>query len=115
LFTGFAVAALAPGVFCQRVGHFDLGKVWPQRIAKIEFGVSQLPQQEIADSPFAAGAYKKVWIRCIGQRQLRGEDPIVDLTRVENALLYLLRDRTAGTDDIPVAAVVSRYIAATTP
>ncbi len=48
--TAFAAVEIADGLF-----EIGLAEIRPQRIDENEFGISALPQQEVADAQFAAG------------------------------------------------------------
>ena len=54
-------------------------EIRPQRVAEIQLGVSEVPQQEIADAMIAAGADEEVGIRRLAELQLAREALLVDV------------------------------------
>ncbi|MFZ9529558.1 MAG: VOC family protein, partial [Burkholderiales bacterium] len=46
------VAHLAPGEVGQRGGQFRLAELGPQDVGHPEFGVTDLPEEEVRESPF---------------------------------------------------------------
>lgn len=57
-----AVAAIAFLKFDEGFEKTGAIEVGPQSFANVHFGVSNLPEEEIANAHFAAGADKQVWI-----------------------------------------------------
>ncbi len=81
-------------------------EIRPQRLGKIHFGISHLPQQEIADALFAAGADKKIRLGCVMHRQVGRKIVFVEALRkfwtVQEHALHRLHD-------IPASSIVRGY------
>src|SRR5580658_10705822 len=69
LLRGAPEAALTGGEECQR--RIQLGgiEVRPQAVGEVQLGIGEVPQQEIADAMFAAGADEQVRVRQLRQGQ----------------------------------------------
>ena len=79
LFAGVPVASFALCIKFECAVKLLLVEIRPQRVAKPQLGIGQVPQQEIADALLAAGANQQVRIRNTRQRQLPRDRRIVDL------------------------------------
>ncbi len=93
------------GVFFQCGEELRFAEIWPQRLGDNQFGVRNLPEQEIADAHFAAGANEQVWIGVVRRVEVLRKQMLVDFRRVEFALLYLVADAANGFNDFSAAAV----------
>ena len=58
-------------------------EVRPEHIGDVNLGVGQLPEQEIADPVFAAGADQQIWILFASREQFGGDDVLVDAVGVQ--------------------------------
>ena len=54
-------------------------EVRPQRIGEVELGVRQVPQQKVADPPFASGANEEIRFRQVVEREFRLHHLLVDI------------------------------------
>src|SRR5215471_5350202 len=59
---GGTVSTVAAVIFADGIFEIALGKIRPQAIEKNQLGIGQLPEQEIADALFAAGADDEIGI-----------------------------------------------------
>ncbi len=98
-------AALPPAEMLDRGVELALVEVRPQRVAEVQLGVGEIPQQEIADALLAAGADQQVGIRQTGQRQLLAELRLVDVVRAQLAGDAALGELPRGASDVPAPAV----------
>src|SRR5512139_2028854 len=69
LFAGATEAALAGAVGGNRRIQCSRVEFGPQRVGEIQFGVGELPQQEIADALLAAGADEQVGFGHVGDAE----------------------------------------------
>src|SRR5438132_590538 len=79
------VTAFAAAIVGDRLLEIGAPEIRPQRLGEDEFGVSALPQQEIADALLAAGANQKVGIGKIDGEQMRGNQLLVDRIERQSA------------------------------
>src|SRR5690348_2470087 len=103
---GAAEAPLAVGVVVQCTRQFRLVHVGPKSVGEIKFRVGDLPEQEIADAMFAAGADEKINGREVGEAEERREGGFVHRIHRQFASLDRQRRLARGLRDIPAAAVV---------
>ena len=94
-----------PTEMLDRGVELALAEVRPQRVAEIQLGVGEIPQQEIADALLAAGADQQVGIRQPGQRQVRAERGLVDVVGAQLAGDAALGELPRGPSDVPAPAV----------
>jgi hypothetical protein len=79
-----AEAPLPAREIAQRSLEFGLVEIGPERVAEIELGVGQVPEQEIADALLAARADEEIGFRRAGQLQFAAnEGRLVDRNRLE--------------------------------
>src|SRR5688572_47006 len=99
-----AEAAAAAGV--RRQGRLEISRreVRPVAFDEHELGVRELPEQEVRDAQLARGADEQVGIGHLGGVEVRGEDVLVDLPRLDSGLDELAR----RLDDLGPPAVVER-------
>src|SRR5712672_3441585 len=102
------VAALAATVIGNRLLEIGAPETRPQRLSEDEFGISALPQQEIADALLAAGADQEVGIGQIGGEQMRRDLLLVDCIERQSAGFDLGGDRTRRRGDLGAAAIRQR-------
>src|SRR4051794_29532772 len=100
-----AAESTAPrGVLGESVTKIALLEVGPQLVREDELRVRELPEQEVRDAQLAARADQQVRVRQVGCEEVRGEDVLVDLLRLDPAL-----DEPAGRlDELRAPAVVER-------
>lgn len=77
--TCFSEAALAVLEFSDSVEEILMLEIGPEEVGEKELGISHLPEEEIADSEFAAGADKEVGVGVFGSREIVAERILVDL------------------------------------
>src|SRR5215210_1500788 len=82
------------------------GEVRPERIRDVELGVGDLPEQEVRDPQFPAGADHEVHLRCLGRVEVGGKGILVDLLRLYTALHHA----PGGVYDLRPATVVKRDV-----
>jgi len=63
-------------------------EVGPIGIAEVEFGVSNLPKQEVGDTHFAPGAYQKLGIGHKSSFQPTTDQILVDVFRLQRSGFY---------------------------
>ena len=66
-------------------------EVGPEHIGDVNLGVGQLPEQEIAEAVFPAGAYQQIGILFPSRKKFGGDAVLVDAVRV-----YLPGSSTSG-------------------
>src|SRR5262245_47010167 len=93
-----AESPLSRGVPVQGAFEFFLVEIRPQRVAEVQLGISQLPQQEVADAALATGADQQIRVRKPGGGQL--------LLKVSDADGFAGCSQLARrVHDVPLAAV----------
>ena len=92
------------GVLGERGAQVALVEVGPEAVDEHELRVGELPEHEVRDAELAARADQQVGIGQLGRVEIRGEDVLVDLARVEAAL----GDPPGRLDELGAAAVVER-------
>src|SRR5512139_832872 len=100
LFAGAAKAAFTGSIGGDRHIQCRRIKFGPQRVGEIQFGVGQLPQQEIADALLAAGADEEVGFGHVGQTELLGQRGFAHRTgrhTGQDQFLHRLHDVPAAT------------------
>ncbi len=70
----------------------------PQHLGEVHFGVGEIPQQEVADALFAAGADQKVRVGNAGEREPRADLRFIDIGCRQPAGGHLAR-RASGTPE----------------
>ena len=75
-------AALAALIVEQGIEQGRLIEIGPQHIGDVDFGVGELPQQEIADAPLATGADQQIRIALTSGVQLGGKLLLIDCGRI---------------------------------
>src|ERR1700690_2890681 len=80
-----AEAPLALRVVLESGGQIFGCELGPERVAEIQFGVREIPQQEIADALLAPGADQQVRIRRPGQGKPVRDPRLVNLRRLQPA------------------------------
>src|SRR5688572_5889962 len=84
------------------LGQVELG---PEAFAEVELRVREVPEQEIADAPLAAGADEEIRIRQAVERERFGEQAFVDVAGGELAASAPLRERARRLHEVPASAV----------
>src|SRR5438874_2883421 len=102
------VAALAATIIGDRLLKIGTAEIGPQRLGKDELGIGALPQQEIADALFAAGADQKVGSGQIGGEQMRRNQLLVDGIERQSARFRLGSDGTRCRGNLCAAAIGQR-------
>src|SRR5215212_9434856 len=82
-----------------------LVEIRPQRVAEVQLGVREVPQQEVADALLAAGADQQIGIRQAGEREVTAELCFVDVFRAQFARDTPLGHPARGYSEIPATAV----------
>src|SRR6266571_7031125 len=80
-------------------------EIGPVDLGKIEFGIGQLPEQEIADPHLAAGADEKVRIRHLRGKEIAVEHGIIDRSGGNPACCEIGGQKRRGADDLLAPAV----------
>ena len=93
-----SVTALLARKVGQRAIKLGLAEIRPQYIGEIEFGIGQLPEQEVADAHVAACAYEQIRIRQIADAGRLGEHLLVDVFDGKIAEVGALKVAILGTD-----------------
>ena len=89
------------------VGHALRGEVGPEVVGVVELGVGGLPEHEVADARFAAGANEQVHFGCVGGAQVLGQR---FFRHVLQALAGVrLLPGLSGLDHVPAATVVGAH------
>src|SRR5262245_25574473 len=78
LLAGQTIAPFARRERVQRRLELGTAEIRPQRVAHVQLGIGQVPQQEIADAVVATGADEEVRIADFAQRELAREAGFVD-------------------------------------
>src|SRR5262249_37802455 len=94
-----AIATFTAPELRNRLLEVLLAEIGPQRVDEHQLGVGALPQQEIADALFAAGANQQVRIAYAGGQQLALEAVFVDLLGRDPAGRDLARQAARGAHD----------------
>src|SRR3954471_17073014 len=105
---GSACAAIAPRpteVFLDGAVEIVGIEVGPLPLEEDELGIGALPEQEVADALFAAGADQEIGIRHIGGQQKLREVLLVQLLRLQLAIERCLHRLLRGGDDLVATAV----------
>ena len=105
-----AETALPALVIEQRSGERYFVEIRPEHIGDVQLGVGQLPEQEVADALFAAGANQQVRINLPGSEELIGKLVLIDGTWLELTAGHTLRQQPSGAHQLPPAAVIGAYV-----
>src|SRR5258707_8243308 len=101
-----AIAPLTPAKLDDRLLQMLLAEIRPQGVDEHQFGVGALPEQEIADALFAAGADQEVGIGHARRQQLALEAILVDAIGRQFARRDLPGKTAGGLQDLGARAVV---------
>src|SRR6056297_1387616 len=93
-------APLALPEVAQRRVQVGFGKVRPEGVAEMKFGVGKVPQQVIGQTALTAGADEQVGFRLPGKLQRVAECGLVDRVRIEFAPARLLGELARSRHDI---------------
>src|SRR5262249_50954685 len=102
---GGTVSTVAAVIFADGIFEIALGEIRPQAIEKDQLGIGQLPEQEIADALFAAGADNEIGIGNPDSEELLAERGLVDVLGGEFAGLYGRGQATGRQRDLAAAAI----------
>src|SRR5579871_4171261 len=89
----------------QRLEELALAEVRPERVGDVQLGVSELPEEEVADPHLSAGADEKVGIGDAGRAEVLGKHALSDALRIELTPRYPAGDRTDRAHDVVAPAV----------
>src|ERR1700722_10501830 len=103
-----AKSPLPGGVVLQRGLERRRVEIRPKPVGEIQLGIGQVPQQEVADALFAAGANEQVRVADITQRQRRSKSRLIELRWRELMALDLQRQAACRVHDVAPAAVAER-------
>src|SRR5215510_393325 len=104
-----AVSSLALLVFDDGLKQIRAAKVWPQHICYVDLTISNLPEQEIRYSHFAARSHQQIRVGQVFGKKMPLYIDFVDLRRIA-ANTYTLRDYFAASFNyLGSTAVVQRY------
>ena len=67
-----------------------------------------MPEQEVAQTEFPAGADHEIGIRNVGQIEMTGEELFVNFDGVEFSGFHLFGDLPRGVGDLGASAVIQR-------
>src|SRR5262245_54117675 len=107
---GAAKAALPALELPERAQQVLLRKVRPQDVGEVELGVGELPEEEVADTLFAARPDEKIGLRKLRLVQVAREAPFVQVLGAQAPGGGVRRDPPRGIDDLPSAAVREREV-----
>ena len=106
-----AVAPLPGLIRNQSLHEILFPEVRPERLGEEEFGVRRLPEQEVADSEFAAGSDEEIGVR--NRRAFRFQflfdQAVVDVFHLDLVVLHLPGEASAGLNDVVSSAVTRRH------
>src|SRR5205085_122577 len=105
LLAGAAETALPALEFVDRVEELPLAEVRPKRVRDVDLGVSDLPQEEVADAHLAAGTDQEIRVGDAGGAERRRDELLVDGLRRELAALHASGDRAHRVGQLLAAAV----------
>src|SRR6185437_15841721 len=105
-----AEASLPAGEKLERGRELRLVEVGPEPITEIELRVGDVPEEEVADPPLAAGADQQVRIRQPAELERGGEALLVDVRRAQGAARALGGELTCGLHDVPASAVAHGHL-----
>src|SRR5262245_21981140 len=101
-----AVASIALLIRDHRLEQIAPAEIGPQRVGHPDLGVGDLPQQEIADAHFAAGADEQIRIGLVGGVEEFAEALLVQIVGGDVGGEHAAR----SVDDLGAAAVVERDV-----
>ncbi len=108
LFARFAKPSFTALVIEQRFFQVFFPEIGPQYICKIQFGISNLVQQEIADAVFTAGADQQFGVGEIFGAQVLLKAFVRDVVRRQVAGFHIFGDVFYRAEQFPAAAVRER-------
>src|SRR6266545_1747884 len=89
----------------QRAEEVDLPEARPIHVDEVQFGVGELPQEEVRDPPLSARAEYEVRIRQVRRVEALREELLVDVVRADGARLRVADDVANRLKDLLPAAV----------
>src|SRR5882672_10407850 len=101
-----AIAPLTPAKLDDRLLQMLLAEIRPQGVDEHQFGVGALPEQEIADALFAAGADEQIRIGDARSQQLTLEARFIDLVSRNLSRRDLAREIARRPQDLVARAVI---------
>ena len=81
-------------------------EVGPQNVTDVDLRVADLPEQEVAEAALVGRADEQVRIGQAGGVQRTGDDPLVDVVRLDPTLQHSRRDSPDGVDQLNFDAAV---------
>ena len=85
-------------------------EVRPEHIGDMNFGIGQLPEQEIADAVFPAGADQQIGLLFASCEQFGGDAVLVDAVGVQLSGSSALGQPLSGLHQLPSSAVVGAHV-----
>ena len=107
LCAGQPETALAVGIVVQCLLQDGGVHVRPQRIGEPQFGIRQLPQQEVTDANFTPGADQQVQRRQVRQAGMRMQYRFINRRYVQVPFTDALRQGASSFGNIPATAIIS--------
>src|SRR5215475_13260217 len=88
-------------------GKFEVvaGEVGPEAIEENQLRIGALPEQEVADALFSAGADQQVRIGHAAGHEEAREQLLVDRSRIDQPRFRIFRDPARGAGDLGAAAI----------
>ena len=88
---GLTVATLALLVVVDSLVEVFVAKVGPQQVGEIELGIGCLPEQEVADTQFAAGTDEEVGVGIVAGGEVATQCLLVDIALFQSLAADLLQ------------------------
>src|SRR5690348_9186614 len=104
-----AIAPLAAVKLAEGALEIRLGEIRPERVDEHEFRIGRLPQQEVAEPLFAAGADDEIGVRHVRSEQVAREHGLVDPRGVEATCERCLGNPPRGAGDLGPSAIGERH------
>ena len=108
LFTGFSKSTFAMLIIDDSAAEVFFGELRPQAVGEVEFRVSELPQQEVTDTQFAAGTDKQVRVRDAGGGEIRRDGGLIYLFRLQASFGGLASDAARHVGYLPAGGIAER-------
>ena len=104
-----AEAAVAAIVFFEGGEELGFAKIGPEGLSDDEFGVRDLPKEEVADAHFAAGANHEIRIGNVMGVKVLGENLFGDVSGVKLAGFDFCSNAANGFNNFGAAAVTQSH------
>src|ERR1019366_8343138 len=106
-----AIAAVALLIFQYGLQQVGTREIRPQGTGHVEFGVSDLPEQEVTDGHLAGSTDQQIGIGAGGGIEAGGDQLLIDLQSLNAAVeAGHIEDAIDGVDDLGATAVIDRQV-----